>query len=39
MGELQKCSGEAGEEGGQRGRMASKDFPVLLSRVAPSQVA
>lgn len=27
MRELQKCLGEAGEEGGQRGRMASEDFP------------
>lgn len=37
--ERQKCWGEAEEEeGGQRRRMASKDFPVLLlSRVAPSR--
>lgn len=27
MRELQKCLGEAGEEGGRRRGMASKDFP------------
>lgn len=37
--ELQKCLGEAGEEGGRRRGMASKDFPVPLSRVAPPKAA